>query len=71
MLLKNASVWESFSHRLLNLNQQTKAINLAGKIVNQLLTSGVSEYLVSILELATLFQQTRLSITQPIPTEGD
>ncbi len=70
MLLRNASVWESFSHRLLKLNQQTEAINLAGKIVNQSLTSGVREYLVSILE-AMLFQQIRLSITQPQPTEGD
>lgn len=53
-----------------NLNQQTRAINEAVKIGSQPLTSEVKGYLETILELTTLLEQTRQSITQPIQAEG-
>ena len=54
-----------------NLNQQTRAINEAVKIGSQPLTSKVSDYLISIKELAALLEQTRQEITRPQPAEGD
>jgi len=53
-----------------NLNQQTKAINEAVKIGSQPLNSSVKCYLETIEELAALLEQTRASLTQAIPAEG-
>ena len=54
-----------------NLNQQTKAINEAVKIGSQPLTLWVKSYLEKIEELAALLEETRKSITQAVPSEGD
>lgn len=54
-----------------NLNQQTKAINEAVKIGSQPLTLSVKGYLEKISELAALLEETRKSITQAVPSEGD
>jgi len=53
-----------------NLNQQTRAINLAGKIGRQPLTISVRGYLETIKELLALLEQTRQSIARPIQAEG-
>ena len=54
-----------------NLNQQTRAINTAVSIGSQPLTNEVSGYLETIKELVALLEQTRQSLTQPQPAEGD
>lgn len=54
-----------------NLNQQTKAINEAVKIGSQPLTLSVKGYWEKISELAALLEETRKSITQAVPSEGD
>lgn len=53
-----------------NLNQQTRAINTAVKIGSTPLRNDVKGYLVSIEELVALLEQTRASLTQAIPVEG-
>ena len=54
-----------------NLNQQTRAINTAVSIGSQPLTNEVSGYLETIKELLALLEQTRQSLTQLQPNEGD
>lgn len=53
-----------------NLNQQTRAINLAVKIGSTTLNSSVENYLEKIKELAALLDLTRHDLAQPIQAGG-